>query len=210
MKYIFLIVVVMFFSGCSKAYWQYKDKNGKLYESTKYDSVLDFIADISSETDVNGVVLLLDTEDQVCQETPVENNIVQGQVKFYRNNKLFILATYTNGVHNGIHKVWHDNGILASISTYSNGCSSWAWDSWYDNGAKKSESYWIDKNLKILRKRNWDRRGNLIADGVSSNLSSINGSFISEQTENEPPEVAVFTNGVLVRRYYYNENANNE
>jgi antitoxin component YwqK of YwqJK toxin-antitoxin module len=203
MKYIFLVVVLMFLSSCSKAFWQYKDADGKVYESRKYDSVLDFIEDVSTETQVNGVVLLVDQKGNIYQETPVENNIVQGQVKFYRNNKLFILATYTNGVKNGIHKVWHENGTLASISIYDNGQSLWPWQSWYDNGVKKSESYWIDKKLKILHDRAWDKNGNLIADGISSNLSSINGSFITSQTEGQLPEVSIFTNGVLVKRYYY-------
>jgi len=209
-KYTLLILILMFFSGCTKSYWQYTDQDGVVYKNTKYDSVLEFIEELSSHTVVNGVVLLVDSEGSIYQETPVVSNVVQGIVKFYRNDKLFILASYTNGVNHGIHKTWHENGVLASISCYSNDVLCWDRESWYDNGQRKTENYWIDKKLKILRERDWDRSGNLISDGVSSNLNSINGSFIVLHVKGQPPEVGVFTNGVFVRGYYYNGNADNE
>jgi len=219
MKYVTkLIVVEILFIGLTclcgckaKSYCKYTGYNGYIYKSYKGNYISDFISEASKITNLNGVVSRHYWDGQMYSEHYLTNNIIQGSVKYWNGNGQIIMhATYTNGLANGVYKTWHDNGVLASISSYSNGISSWDGKSWYNSGVKKSESYWIDKNLKILREKDWDGRGNLIADGISSNVSSINGSFISSQIEGEYPEVSIFTNGVLVRRYYYNESATNE
>lgn len=206
---LFLCVLIVVLYGCkSKNYWQYIGYDGYSYKSYRGDEINDFVSEVSEITNLNGVVSLHYGDGQMYSEYCFTNSIIQGSVKLWNGNGQIIMhATYTNGLANGGYKTWHDNGILASISSYSNDVPSWDGESWYDNGSKSSENYWIDKKLKILRERDWDRRGNLIADGISSNLSSFNGSFISSQIEGEYPEVSIFTNGVLVRRYYYNENA---
>jgi len=207
-----LLVVLVCLCGCkAKSYWQYTGYDGNLYKSYKADYIRDFISEVSETTNLNGVASLHYGDGQMYAEYNLTNNIIQGSVKYWNiNGQIIMHATYTNGVSSGLYKTWYDNGILASVSSYSNGIPSWDGESWYDNGNKKSEDYWIDKKLKILRERDWDRSGNLISDGVSSNLNSINGSFIVLHVKGQPPEVGVFTNGVFVRGYYYNGNADNE
>ena len=184
---------------------------GYSYRSFKANEITDFVAEISQITNLNGVASLHYGDGQMYAEYYLTNNIIQGTIKYWNGQGQIIMhATYTNGLANGIYKTWHENGVLASISSYSNGLSSLDSESWYDNGVQSSKRYWFDEKLRIMRVKNWDGNGNLIADGISSNFNAINGSFITSHIEGQSPKVSVFTNGVLVRRYYYNESATNE
>jgi antitoxin component YwqK of YwqJK toxin-antitoxin module len=72
------------------------------------------------------------------------------------------IGEYSNGLKDGTHKDWHENGQLWVEENYIDGERDGLYRRWYENGQLGSEQNYKDGE-QVSEKR-WDEEGNLTKD----------------------------------------------
>ena len=97
----------------------------------------------------------------ISKKKPLSKSISGIIYSDYENGNREFEATFTEGIMNGIYKLWHDNGQLQLNMQYKEGVKEGVFIKWYENGQIGHKANYNDNLLDGIRER-WATNGQLI------------------------------------------------